>query len=183
MPIYISLLRGINVGAKNRIKMPELKQLYEELGLSSVVPYIQSGTVVFESLSVDPVALITQLQEGIATRFGFQVPVLIFDLDAWEKLISQHPFLKCPDCDPAFFHLTFLDQLPKEGIPAKIESKIQVGERLNLDNRVVYLYCPLGYGNTKLTTNLIEKQLGVLATTRNWKTVLAVLDLAKSLCK
>ena len=53
MPKYISLLRGINVSGKNKIKMPELKKLYEDMGFADVETYIQSGNVIFSSLVSD----------------------------------------------------------------------------------------------------------------------------------
>lgn len=178
MTIYISLLRGINVGGK-QMKMAELKAMCEGLGLTKVQTYIQSGNVLFESDS-DAATLQSQLEAGIGRQFGFKVTVAMRTLSQWEALVAGNPFEAPSQQDPKQVHATVLVQ-PLESIPDPLPTWPVGTDQFVIQSEVVYLYCPDGYGRTKLHNEFWEKQLKVGATTRNWNSVLKLLELARAM--
>ena len=178
MKRYIAFLRGINVGGKNLIKMTELKTSFENIGYHHVITYIQSGNIVFTGKKTSKKNMETLIFQQIKKDFGIESPTIVRAPEILEKAIAKNPFVKDQRKDPLFFHITFLDKAPENPDLRELESKKQVGEEITLGDNVLYLYCPLGYGNTKLTNNYLEKNLMVQATTRNWKTINELLKIA-----
>lgn len=170
MTTYISLLRGINVSGQKMIKMDALRKSYEQMGFQDVTTYLQSGNVVFKAINFTISALEQKISEEIQHRFGFDVPVIVLSIDKLQQIISNNPFAKDANKDISFLHVTFLASQPIDFDNKMIEDKKQNGEEICLTHIVVYLYCPNGYGRTKLTNNFLENKLKVGATTRNWKT-------------
>lgn len=121
------------------------------------------------------------LSAHILQQFGHEVPVLVFTSEAFRAVAEANPFLRAPAKDVAFLHATFLTGLPDRGGFKAVEEKKAEGEELVLTERAVYLFCPHGYGRTKLTNNLLESKLNVGATTRNWKTVTELVKTAQAL--
>jgi uncharacterized protein (DUF1697 family) len=177
MKTFISLLRGINVSEQNRLRMPELKGLYESLNLVNVVTYIQSGNVVFDCKEQDPAALGRGIEAEIARSFGLALRVLLRDREQFEEIIQSNPFVNQRNEDPEKLHVTFLYEAPSE--PALNHLIVPTGsvDEFWVDGREIYLFCPNGYGRTKFSNTFFEKRLDVAATTRNWKTVNAVYEL------
>ncbi|MBL7805292.1 MAG: DUF1697 domain-containing protein [Saprospiraceae bacterium] len=171
MTTFIAILRGINVSGRNMIKMPELKSLFEAMGFASVRTYIQSGNVVFSALETEEARLSAQIAETVTARFGFAVPVLARSAQEWAQILHENPFLSEKNIDPAFLHVTLLDELPRPEAAEKLMEYQYEPDRFALRGRTVYLYCPGGYGNTKLSNAFFEAKLKVRATTRNWKTM------------
>lgn len=177
MNTYISILRGINVSGTKLIKMEALRALYEKLGFQNIISYIQSGNLIFLSPDTNPKELAYKITGQIEREYGFKVPALVMRLDELAQIINENPFAK--DKDEKFLHVTFLASPPSEFDVLKAEQKKQNREEVVFTNHAVYLFCPGGYGNTKLTNNFFENLLGVKATTRNWKTAQTLLELAK----
>jgi len=171
MPRYVSILRGINVSGKNKIKMNELADLYRSLKYTAVETYIQSGNVVFESPAGSNLAIASRIEEGIHKNFGLQVPVIVRSKPEFRKIVSRNPFVSRSGIDPAYLHVTFLERQPKQESLATFAPSGLGADDYVVDASEVYLYCPGGYGKTRLSNTFLEKQLGVSATTRNWKTV------------
>lgn len=167
MGIYISLLRGINVSGKNKILMADLKIVYESLSFKNVTTYIQSGNVIFESPSAKKLEEV--ISNKIKEAYGFEVPVLVKNMEEFLEAVSSNPFLKEKNIELDKLHLTFLSSTPATTTIDKIKD-IKTEDRYSIVGPNVYLYCPIGYGNTKLNNTLLEKKLEVKATTRNWKT-------------
>ncbi|MCK3683025.1 DUF1697 domain-containing protein [Maribellus sp. YY47] len=180
MQTCISILRGINVSGRNSIKMADLKTAYEALGFQRVTTYIQSGNVVFESSETDQEKLSKKIHLQIQSTFGYDIPVLVVNVDSWQQIIEQNPFAKDSSKDPAFLHVTFLASAPELSSKDAILTRLSNGEEIQITSGAVYLYCPHGYGRTKLNNNFLEAKLGVQATTRNWKTTLKLLEIAKN---
>lgn len=181
MHTYISLLRGINVSGQKSIKMAALRTLYENLGFTNVTSYLQSGNVVFKANNAETGKLEQAISKQIKTDFGFDVPVMVFALDHLKHVIKNNPFLNNPAFDHTFLHVTFLASKPNNYDVLAIENKIQDEEAIRFFGNAVYLYCPNGYGKTKLTNNLLEAKLKVVATTRNWKTTKELLKIAQQI--
>lgn len=176
MKTYISLLRGINVSGQKKIKMADLKLLYESLGLKNIVSYIQSGNVIFQSKSGKREKLEQSIQKAIFETFGFEVPVFVLEADKLITLSNANPF-KDLAVEEKYLHLTLLHSAPEpEKIHAVSEMKFE-GENFQLTKDVVYLYLPNGYGRCKLNNNFLESKLKVRATTRNLKTINHLLEL------
>jgi uncharacterized protein (DUF1697 family) len=172
------MLRGINVSGQKRIKMAELRSLYESLGLARVQTYVQSGNVVFASPEPDGSKLAKLIEAQVEQTFGFAVSVFMRDNRDFQRIIEHNPFLSDRNEDPAKLYLTFLYRRPNESelrnliVPSDQTDKFIVGEQ------EVYLFCPNGYGRTKFSNNFFERKLKMPATTRNWKTVMALHKLA-----
>lgn len=178
MPIYISMLRGINVSGQKLIKMDALKNLYESLGFEEVNTYVQSGNVVFKSGERDTAFLARDLAAKIKEVFAFDVDVIVKTMDEYQSIVDQNPLVNDSDKDLSSMYVTFLSSIPEKVDLKALESKRQGDEVVEFFNEVIYLYCPGGYGKTKLTNNFFESKLKVVATTRNWKTVSALLEIA-----
>jgi uncharacterized protein (DUF1697 family) len=179
MTIYISLLRGINVSGQKKIKMADLKALYQALGLDNVKTYIQSGNVVFESGEASLV-LSQKIHEAIEENYGFSVPIEIRSLNDWQAIVAGNPFT--PDNkESKYFHVTLLGEIPDEQLVHEVDKLDFGSDEYHVLGNVVYLYCPNGYGRTKLNNNFWERKLKVTATTRNWKTVNKLLELAEAI--
>lgn len=179
MQTFISMLRGINVSGQNKIGMPALKDLYESLSLTNVITYVQSGNVVFDCETQDAAEIARSIEAAITRALGLSVPVLVRDKKRFRQLIDGNPFLKQKHADPAGLHVTFLSDVPSEPALSKLTAPPGIPDKFLVEDREIYLFCPDGYGRTKLSNNFFEKKLGLSATTRNWKTVNALYDIAK----
>lgn len=176
---YISILRGINVSGKNKILMTELKAMYAGLGYENVQTYIQSGNVIFTTKGkTNAKTLIKDIESAIKQNFNFDVPVIIRTKEEWSELMHNNPYLHQKNIDPAYLHVTFLADPPEKDIVVP-DSGQYAPDSFILSGKEVYLHCPGGYGNTKLHNNFFEKKLKTGATTRNWKTVLQLAELAQ----
>jgi uncharacterized protein (DUF1697 family) len=178
MTTYICILRGINVGGNRMIKMDALRQLMSELGCSNVKTYIQSGNVVFQSEATEESILTQKISEAVTAKFGFEVPVLIINATEWAEILAKNPFLQDKSKDEAFFHITFLAAVPTEENKEKIKAGKSQDDDFYILDKAVYLYCPIGYSNSKLTNSFLENKLKTTATTRNWKTCKELLSMS-----
>ena len=175
MKTYVALLRGINVAGQRKIKIPDLKSLFEKNGFDNVKTYLQSGNVLFTHKNAKA-AQGTTIEKLLKAELGYDVSVLTIDKDTFLNIAQNNPLLNDPKVDPAFLHITFLFAPPSESIP--IESiPLNGDEQAHLHNAHYYLYCPHGYGRTKIHTGYFEKTLNSPATTRNWKTVNALVQM------
>jgi uncharacterized protein (DUF1697 family) len=180
MKTYIAFLRGINVSGKHIIKMEALKHLFLNLKMSDVKTYVQSGNVLFSANESDNQKLERKISVQIKKEFGYEVPTLVLNVSQMETIVKDNPFIKDKTKDELFFHVTMLAEEPKAYNSKIFEEKKLANEAIEIKNRAIYLYCPAGYGQTKLTNTFIENKLKVSATTRNWKTMKAVLELANT---
>ncbi|MFV0591646.1 MAG: DUF1697 domain-containing protein [Draconibacterium sp.] len=181
MQTYISILRGINVSGKNLLKMAALKQALEQLKFEKVTTYIQSGNIVFQSPEENSERLAETIHHQIQKSFGYDVPTQVFTAKSWKQIIDNNPFVKDKTKDTGFLHVTFLATKPEPFNNQEIFIKKMEGEEIQITSKAIHLYCPHGYGRTKLNNTFLETKLGVPATTRNWKTCLKLLEIADGL--
>ena len=177
MATWTSILRGINVSGHKSVKMDALRKSYEALGFQNVATYVQSGNVIFTSENNEEDALAETIMQQIEKDFGFEVPVIVLSADKLNCIIDNNPFVKS-DKEERFLYVTFLASKPKKFDLHAIEEKKRTSEEILITDDAVYLYCPSGYGRTKLNNNFLEKKLQVRATTRNWKTTNVLLNMA-----
>lgn len=171
---HVCLLRGINVSGRKTIRMTDLRALFASLGFTAVETYLQSGNVVFDAEGSDASTMAARINDAIERSFGFDVPVIVRERGRFSRVVEQNPLLGFDGIDDAKLHVTFLASAPAAANLAWPDSFDPAPERLAVHGDCVYLYCPNGYGRSKLSNNFIERLLGTVATTRNWKTVNAL---------
>jgi uncharacterized protein (DUF1697 family) len=176
--IYIALLRGINVSGQKSIKMADLSKLCESLHFNNISTYLQSGNIIFKYDISDTSIIADKIKKAIRKKYGFDVDVIVRTAHELEKIISGNPLIQMPNIDAYKLHITFLQNHPQEQNVSTIEMAKEDNEVFVIKDREVYLYCPNGYGRTKLNNQAFEKKLKTPATTRNWKTAHALLEIA-----
>lgn len=178
---YIALLRGINVGGHRIVKMDLLRSLFEELFQEAVKTYIQSGNVVFKSKPTSIDELTRIISEELFAKFGFEIKLIVIELEDLDILLKNNPFLKMENVEIKELHATLLSKHPAKENLSIIEELIDGDDKIIIKDRCIYLLCKDGYGNTKLTNGFFEKILKVEATTRNWKTLMALHEIGNSM--
>ncbi len=176
---YISLLRGINVGGHRKVKMEELKTLYEGLQFQNVSTYIQSGNVVFQTSHNYCENLSDLISGELNKQFGFPVPVIVKNITEFQDIYENNPFLK-QNMDSQKLYAIFLSDDPDQYVINKITEKSKE-DIFILYKSIIYLFCPNGYGKTKLTNTFFENNLKVVATTRGWASVSKIYQIAQKL--
>src|SRR5579863_1513865 len=146
MPVVISMLRGVNVGGHNRIKMDALCALYESLGLRNPRSHIQSGNVIFATEVRDLSLLTSRIGNAIERKFGFCPAVITRTTAELRDVIRRNPFAKRRGIDPAKLLVTFLASAPAPEL-RRIKPD---PEELRIDGRELYIYFPNGMGRSKL---------------------------------
>jgi len=173
------MLRGINVTGHKMIKMDALRASFAALRLSNVQTYIQSGNVIFGVGNGSVAALSEKIQQRILRDFGFTVPVFLRTAKELTEIIKHNPFLNETAIDHSKLHVTFLSDAALDTASEALQPLAVKPERFCVIGREIYLYCPNGYGRTKLSNTAIEKKLSIGATTRNWKTVNTLLAMTQ----
>ncbi len=181
MAAYIAMLRGVNVTGHNTIKMEVLRGLCQGLGFRNVETYVQSGNIVFQALLENPEAISKRIGETVLRSFGFDTPVIVRTSKEMRNVIGNNPFLKEKGIDSSKLHVTFLSETAQKGSEKKLETLATNPDRFYPASHEIYLYCPGGYGRTRLSNNAIEKALSVEATTRNWKTTNTLFEMVSIL--
>jgi uncharacterized protein (DUF1697 family) len=167
---HLALLRGINVGGKNRIAMNDLRGLFVEAGCRDVQTHIQSGNVIFtaDPTIVTPLADVISAQ--IAERFGYRVPVVMRTVDQLGDVLRHNPFLAERLAEEAL-HVLFLAERPDTDRVAALDADRSPPDRFAVRGQEVYLHLPHGAGRTKLTNAYFDALLATTSTGRNWRTV------------
>ena len=172
MTAFVSLFRGINVGGHQKIRMDELKDVHEALGLKDVFPYIQTGNVVFTSDEADVARLQRDIEEGFEKRFGFHVEVFVRTLAELRDIIENNPFQGQPGRESKWVVVLFLAARPDDTAQEDLLKAYAGPEEFFMTGKEVYIYYTNGIGRSKLSLSLIEKKLKTVGTARNWNTVL-----------
>ena len=181
MTVAISLLRAVNVGGHNSIKMESLRTMYESLGLQSAQTYVQSGNVVFRTPARDLAGLAKRIELKIEQTYSFRPAVIIRSTSELREAIRRNPFAGRQGIDLSKLLVTFLAADP---IPEAREKMLGIRadpEELRIEGREVYAYLPNGIGRAKLSPALIERTLKTPGTGRNWNTVTKLLEIAEKL--
>jgi uncharacterized protein (DUF1697 family) len=181
MPVIISMLRGVNVGGHNQIKMDALRALYETLGLLDARTYVQSGNVIFRTKERSIDGLSKRIEEGIQRDFGFRPSVILRTASEMRAAIAKNPFASRPGIEPSKLLVTFLAGEPTAEARGNALAIKTFPEELRLDGREVYIYFPNGMARPKMSWPRIEKALKTSGTGRNWNTVTKLLEMAEEL--
>jgi uncharacterized protein (DUF1697 family) len=178
MARQIALLRGVNIGPNKRIPMPRLREVLAEHGYGDVKTYVASGNIVLDS-KAKPRKLEQDLAKLLEEEFGHDVPVIVRTRDELADVIEREPFGDVAD-NPKFLQVSFLSGEPDAANAKRINEACVAPERVVIDGREIYAWHPDGVGRSELAKLLATKKLGVTVTARNWRTVLALLELADS---
>lgn len=172
--IYLSLLRGINVGGNKRIKMEKLRQCFEALGFEQVQTFIQSGNVIFKTNKVSPTTLSKKIEIQLLEEFGLRVSVVTRTADELRRTVEDNPFLKERGIDPEKLHVMFLSDTPSPDAIEKLKQRPIAPDCFHLLRKEIYLYLPNGVSGSKLMKSPLDRALSVVTTMRNWNTVNAL---------
>ncbi|GAA2906605.1 DUF1697 domain-containing protein [Streptomyces mexicanus] len=178
MTTYAALLRGINVGGNRKVPMAELRTLMEGLGHADVRTHLQSGQAVFTRAHGDEESLAAELGRAIEKRFGFAVDVIVRD-HAYLRAVAESCPFPAADLQPRQLHVTYFSAPVDADRFSAIDRAAHLPEEFRLGDRALYLYAPDGLGRSKLAEQLSRRSVtkGLIATTRNWNTVLKLVEM------
>ncbi|MFJ8047184.1 DUF1697 domain-containing protein [Streptomyces luteogriseus] len=175
---YAALLRGINVGGSRKVPMADLRTLLTGLGLDDVRTHLQSGQAVFASGHGDEESLAGEIARALEKRFGFGVDVIVRDHAYLRAIKDACPF-PAAELEPKQLHVTYFSAPVTPDRFAEIDQGAYLPEEFRLGDRALYLYAPNGLGRSKLAEHLSKPRInkGVIATTRNWNTVVKLVEM------
>jgi uncharacterized protein (DUF1697 family) len=178
MARLIALLRAVNVGGR-KLPMAELRALCGELGWKDVETYIQSGNLVFTAPGKAEV-LEAKLEEAIDDRFGLDVPAIVRTASQWADLAAANPFPKVAGEEPNRLQLLVSKRPPGADAARKLMERARAGEAVEAAGGALWFHFPEGVGTSKLTPALIDKAAGSPSTSRNWRTVIKLKEMAQA---
>lgn len=177
MAQHILLLRGINLGSRNRVAMPKLRAALIDAGFDDVRTYLQSGNVVLAGKGrADDVA--RKVERLIKKEFGLEIAVVARTRAQLAKVVELNPLGKVAK-NPKRYQVSFLKEKPAREVLRRVEEAAAPAERVVAIGREIYAWHPEGVARSRLWTLLAGKQLGTTATARNWTTVTSLLSLAQ----
>jgi uncharacterized protein (DUF1697 family) len=181
MAVLVSMLRGVNIGPHNRIKMDALRAVYRSLKLEEPRTYVQSGNIIFRTKEKDLAKLAVKIQDAIEKKFKCCPDVILRTTDELKKAIAATPFADRPHLEPGKILVTFLAAKPAQEAEANLAKFKDYPEEVHLKGREMYIYFPNGAGKSKLPWSSVEKLLKVTGTARNWNSVTKMLEMAEDL--
>jgi len=181
MAVIVSMLRGVNVGGHNKIKMDALRALCESLGLRDSQTYVQSGNVVFGTNERNLAKVSKQIADGIEREFGFRTEVIVRSTAEMRDVVARNPFAKRRGIEPGKLLVLFFSGQPGLDARERIQSIKADREELHLDGRELYIYFQDGQGRSKVSTAAIERMLKIPGTGRNWNSVTKLLEMAEGM--
>ena len=170
---YVVLLRGVNVGGHNKLRMAEFAELLEELGFTGVRTYIQSGNVVLGAGAKEARSLSSRISEALEERFGLQIPIVTRKASAFRAVLKNNPFL-AEGAEIGSLHAGLLASKPKAAAIAELDPELSPGDEFRVVGDTIYIHCPNGLARTKLTNVYFDRKLNTISTYRNWKTVMKI---------
>jgi len=181
MPVLVSMLRGINVGPHNLIKMDVLRGLYESLKLEDPRTYVQSGNVLFRTKEKNLATLSKKIEDAIEKKCRCRPDVILRTTDELRKAVAATPFADRPNLEPGKILVTFLAAGPPREAEKNLDKFKDYPEELHLKGRELYIYFPDGAGRSKLPWSSVQKLLKVTGTARNWNRVTKMLAMAEEM--
>ena len=172
---YVALLRGINVGGKNKLPMATLAKIFADEACANVSTFIQSGNVIFDAPAKAATTIGARVSKRIGKELGLDVPLVVRDAAELAKVPARNPFSKA---DPDELHVMFLADTPPATAVRALDPARSPGDSFALVGRDLYLRLPNGVGRTKLTNAYFDKALTTVSTGRNWRTVLKLIELS-----
>ena len=181
MSVIISMLRGVNVGGHNKIKMDQLRAVYQSLGFRDAQTYIQSGNVVCRAEKRDVATACARIEQGIERSFGFRPSVIVRTAPELREVIVRNPFAKRSGIDGSRLLVAFLASSPAADALDKVLKMKCEPEELRVSGRELFIYYPDGMARPTLPLATVERSLKIAFTGRNWNTVRKLLEMAEAL--
>lgn len=172
MTTCIALLRAVNLGGRNKVKMHDLRVLLEDLGMRDAQSLLQSGNLVFRSDVPTIAELEDLLEEATKERFGLDTDFFVRTAEELKAIIADNPFPDAAENDPSHLVVGFMKDAPDPAAVAALQKAIKGREIVRANGRQLYTVYPDGIGRSKLTSKMVEKKLGTRGTGRNWNTIL-----------
>ncbi len=179
MQVYVSFLRGVNVGGHNKIKMDALRDLYRRLGFQDPRTYVQSGNVVFGTKDKNLKAQI--LEDAIEEAFGFRPGVVLRTTAELKQTVKRNPFAERDGINPGLLLVSFLADTPDKQALAALRAIPPDPEELHIAGREIFIYFPNGMGRSKFPWASMDKILKTTVTGRNLRTVTTLLKMAEEM--
>jgi uncharacterized protein (DUF1697 family) len=181
MPVYIAMLRGINIGPHKRMKMEKLRASCESLKFTDVKSYIQSGNLILRAPKLAATALSKQLEECIVRDFGFSADVIARTREEMKSILDGNPLLKEKDLDAAKLHVAFLRGKPLPESLTRLQELTLPPDQVRSSGREIYFYFPNGVSGSSLWKHPLDKIISTTATMRNWNTANKLYEMAREL--
>lgn len=192
---WIALLRGVNVGGKNKLPMKELVEVFVEAGCEQVKTYIQSGNVVFTATEKVAASLSAVVEGVIRKRWGFETRVILRSLAEMAKVLKSNPYATdavaaqrnkseggaSEEPKKELYYVMFLADEPSQAQVEKLDLMRSPPDTFEVTGREIYLSLPNGAGRTKLTNAYFDSKLDTVSTSRNWRTVCTLAAMAEQL--
>jgi uncharacterized protein (DUF1697 family) len=178
MGTHIALLRGIDVGGKNRVPMKTLAACFEQNGCSEVSTHIQSGNVIFSASAAHARGVPERVVASLARELGVEVPILVRSARNIDDVFANNPFLKRRGVPAEALHVGFLAARASAARTASLDPERSPGDRFEAVGNAIYLHFPNGVARTRLTVDYFEHQLRTTVTIRNWKPVTKLVELS-----
>ena len=176
---FLALLRGINVGGKNKVPMKDLSAMFVAAGCKNVRTFIQSGNVIFDAPAKLRARVPSLIAAQIADSLGYKVPLVLRSMAELEEAVSSNVFLKMGAIEDSL-HIMFLANVPDPSKVMALDPNRSPGDEYLVRGRDIYLRLPNGVADTKLTNAYFDSKLSTTSTGRNWRTVTKLLELMKS---
>jgi uncharacterized protein (DUF1697 family) len=174
---YVAFLRGINVGGNRRIKMEDLRKAFELLGFQHVRTLLAAGNVVFETPEANVIALGQKIEAKLAEVFGYDIGVILRTLDDIREIAGADPFKGITVTPDTRLYVTFLKEKPESALKIPYESPQKDFRILRVTTGEVFSILTLSPNSRSVDAmNVLEKEFGRRITTRNWNTVVKILD-------
>jgi uncharacterized protein (DUF1697 family) len=174
--VYAALLRGVNVGGKNRLPMKDLAAMFAEAGCTDVVTYIQSGNVVFRATEACAARIPAAIAKVVADCLGFRAPVVTRTAGELRGVLRGNPFLRA-GAEAESLHVMFLADRPTPARVAALDSRRSPPDEFEVKGREIYLRLPNGGARTRLTNAYFDSKLATTSTVRNWRTVVKLVEM------
>ena len=179
MPVIIALLRGVNVGGHNKIKMEDLREICASLNLRDARTYVQSGNIVFQTIEKDLVKLSRRIEAAIEADHGFRPSVICRTTAEMKAAAARNPFSARTDLEPSKLAVCFLTGEPSNMARARLLQIKAEPEELRIGRHELFIYFPNGMGRSKLSMAAVERVIQTPMTTRNWNTVTKLIEMAE----
>jgi uncharacterized protein (DUF1697 family) len=176
MSRQIALLRGVNVGSRNRIGMADLRELMQDLGYGDARTLLQSGNVVYEARDA-PDKAAARIKAALSDRTALNVDILVRTRDEMAKIVAHNPFRK-EAIERKWYMVVFLSDTPAKDVLRALDPAQFEPERFAVKGREIYSWFPEGVQKARLTHAFWERRLKLTATARNWNTVEKLLAIA-----
>ncbi len=182
MTKYLAFLRGINVGGKKLIKMDELREMMTSTGLINVKTYIQSGNVSFETEDIGINSIRQKIEGELQEQLGYKVDVLVRTYKELENIVKTDPFGHLDVQGNIKLYISFLEKVPKFRVELPLINPKEGLEIIKIEKQEVYILSREVNGRFGFPNNYIEKELNLLATTRNWTTIFKIVRQIEAKC-